>query len=532
MHRLEHRILLIFKKEPNKEFSTTEIVKSVFSKEYEEIRYQLLSTQSDNETKRTAQRKKAELHRRILYHLNKLVNDEILAVSRMKERGEKLFQLGFESGDYVIERRKRKVMISKPKVPSVPIETYEEEGIAKRFDKHTWISRMNSIIIQGDKFNDLTSLYTLLTKVFSYVNDCAGINQFEILLQKQNFEDITNFINKVNIDTQDFNKEVSLVIDFANVNDSIRLTEFLYFYCHLNPQKIHLILKTDPKGMQKHRKTFETAIKLYSTAKRKINIHNNMVHHAPYLVGRAGVYTFEDPEWESFRKQRPDVLFCVCGQISVIIDVHRFFKQYNSAHDFRTLVMKCAKTLMIANRIQRLNSNNYFLDLNKAAEPRPEDLYLLGKNYIRLWNYNLEDPRQKELFELLQSCKRNVDIFCRTEETIYKSCGIPIRFRIVLSSGFSKHQNQGLSQRRYLKRTIRSIKDFDDEEISRGLEERESLLSTFSKADRVRFFRAGEVKAPRIVSEFMMLMNTFELPFFCYDFAERKGELTLDQFFP
>jgi len=43
-----------------------------------------------------AKRKKFQLHRKLLYYLNKLIDEKILRISRIQEKGEKTFALAIE----------------------------------------------------------------------------------------------------------------------------------------------------------------------------------------------------------------------------------------------------------------------------------------------------------------------------------------------------------------------------------------------------------------------------------------------------
>ncbi|MFH1072687.1 MAG: hypothetical protein V1743_04630 [Nanoarchaeota archaeon] len=530
MHDLEYKILTIFKKDPEKEFSTTEIVKEVFEKEYGEIKEALMSGITDIESKKAAHQKKGELHRKILYHLNKLVTDEILKISKTEAKGEKHFMLALSPGEYVIEKHQRKILISKPEIPSIPIDAYEEKKIIKKFDKESWVSRFNALLIQPHQHRDLAYISNLISKVFSYVNDAIGIYGFEQFIEKNTPESIQNFIHKLSIDCQDYNKEVSIIIELNQVKDQFKIIEFLETYAQLNPDKIHIIFSLDSQELQKSRKIIETAVRLFASQKRKVNIANRQLHSSPYIIGKAGTYTFNDAEWELLRKENIREEMMVCGQISLLIDVFRFYKHYSSAQEFRNMIMKAAKTLLVSNRIQRTNASHYFLELNRIVEPYASAFYFLSQNTIRFWNYDLERPEQQHFIELLESCKEEVEKFCRTEETIYKSCGIPIRFRIHFSSKFSRYDQEMFSQMTYIKSTIRKTKDLEKETITRFIEEREKLFKVFGGCDRMRFFRTGEYRMADIIHEFSHILNNHELAFFCYDFSDRRGDLSLHQF--
>jgi len=530
MHALEYKILTIFKKDPEKEFSTTDIVKEVFEREYGQIKEALVSGFPDNESRKTAQQRKGELHRKILYHLNKLVTDEILKISKVEAKGEKHFMLALAPGEYVIEKRQHKILISKPEIPSIPIDVYEEKKIIKKYDKESWVSRLNAVLIQPQQHRDLTYISSLISKVFSYINDAIGIYRFAEIIEKNSAGHMQNFLHKLSIDCQDYNKEASILLELGQTSDQLKIIEFLESYAQLNPDKIHIVFSLNPQELQKNRKTIEAAVRLFASQKRKINIVNRQLHSSPYIIGKAGTYTFNDAEWELLRKEKIQEEMMVCSQISLLVDVYRFYKNYASAQEFRNMIMKAAKTLLVSNRIQRTNASHYFLELNKIIEPYASAFYFLSQNTIRFWNYDLDRPEQQHFIELLESCKEEVEKFCRTEETIYKSCGIPIRFRIQFSSKFSRYDQEMFSQMTYVKSTIRKSKDLEKESITQFIEEREKLFKVFAGSDRVRFFRAGEYRMADIIHEFSHILNNHELAFFCYDFSDRRGDLSLHQF--
>ena len=82
---------MLFKKNPQKEFSTTEIAEEAYKEEFYEIEASLKRSINDKGTILKAKREKGKLHRRLLHQLNKLVNDEILSVIKVTGKGEKHF---------------------------------------------------------------------------------------------------------------------------------------------------------------------------------------------------------------------------------------------------------------------------------------------------------------------------------------------------------------------------------------------------------------------------------------------------------
>ncbi|MFH1400254.1 MAG: hypothetical protein ABIH41_01930 [Nanoarchaeota archaeon] len=528
MHDIEYRILSTFKKDPSHLFSTKEIVKEVFSEDYPAI-LELLSS-PDRPAVNDAKQRMGMLHRRVLYHLNKLVTDSILRLAKIEEHGEKCFELALDPGEYVIEKRQRKIVISKPDVPPLAIEAHEQRKIVARYDIDTWISRLNAIMIDPRAVDELSTLYNAVSRLFGYVNDVIHIAHFEHVLERNPVEDVGSFLRRLDIDSKDYNKTISIGIDLSGKTEAALFISFIEHFATINAENTQIIWQVSSKEFSKHKRLFEAVAKVFSEHTIKIQIHNTDLHAQPIIVGRAGVHTFDKENWQTYEGAEQLPFAVTCTQSTLIIDVHRFFTQHTSASEFRELVMKCAKSLLIANTIQRRNANHYFRGLHSLDHSLTHDLYRHSRNIIRLWNYDLDAPNMQHFLDILRSCRSELDEFCHTEEGIYKSCGIPIRFRIAFSSKFSKLDPDQYSFRAYKKSSIHSGKDFLEEPNKTFIERREELVKIFEGADRVRFFRSKDLNAAEVVRELAMIIGNYSLPFFCFDFATRKGNLKITQF--
>ena len=117
---------------------------------YEE--YTSFSEKQDIENKR----KIAQLHRKLLHHINLLIRDGLLRVNRHGEKGHKFFVLNIGDNEEITEltpKYKKTIVVSKPQVPTMPIEGYEQQEIIKRYEEATWIDRLNSVVIFCKKLN-------------------------------------------------------------------------------------------------------------------------------------------------------------------------------------------------------------------------------------------------------------------------------------------------------------------------------------------------------------------------------------------
>ena len=83
MNKTEYNLLLFFKKNPEKEFSTTDILVNIFPEDYKDTEKVFKNQFADKQMLNKAKRKKGQLHRKILYYLNNLVEEDILKISKI-----------------------------------------------------------------------------------------------------------------------------------------------------------------------------------------------------------------------------------------------------------------------------------------------------------------------------------------------------------------------------------------------------------------------------------------------------------------
>ncbi|MFA6090108.1 MAG: hypothetical protein WC755_09705 [Candidatus Woesearchaeota archaeon] len=312
-------------------------------------------------------------------------------------------------------------------------------------------------------------------------------------------------------------------------------------YAELAPENVVIILQTNSKALSNQTRLTSQIIKKFSEYKLRINIQNKDIHKAPYLIGRAGTYTFDDEEWNQYLENiKGKTLGLCCSNTSIYIDVNKFFKEKHNYAEFRELLLKCARALLLATSMQRKKSDILFKPINIINENNQSKFFSMSYNYIRLWNYGsvfidkstLENEEEKfEKFRnLLESTMTELTEFCKAEETIFKSCGIPIRYKVVLSSAFERFDKEFMSPRTYKKFTVKGLDDFYTETAIKDIRQRESLFRIFNGGDRIRFFRDRNFTPEEVISEFNFLLNTFNLPLISYDFESLKGEVTLNNF--
>jgi len=126
------------------------------------------------------------------------------------------------------------------------------------------------------------------------------------------------------------------------------------------------------------------------------------------------------------------------------------------------------------------------------------------------------------VIDLIESIKQEVDEFCITEETIYKACGMPTRFKVAFSCAFSEFDEE-LSEKQFKKILINKFDDLYSPEIKEYLQARAKVFKIFDGGDRVRLYRTGRFLPEDIIRELNIILNSYQLPFICYNFGKLKG---------
>lgn len=529
MHNTEEVILNLFKNNSTKELNTEFLAKEIYTKEYAIIENILES--SDKINLMEGKRKKFQLHRKLLYYLNKLVESNIIKVSRIAEKGEKYFILATGEGDTIIEKGYKKIIITKPPITTTYIEQYESKEIMKKYEEDSWINRFNSILLECFKTEDIHQKYNILTECLITTNDVIALNDFENILNNSLDTAIKDFIDKIIKDTENSSNNISIIINIDKVNSNIYT--FIDYYTKLNPKNINIVFNISNKDIPKYSNIIQHIFEKFSDSKIKINFKNKDLTNVPYFKGRAGIYNFDEEEWNIYyTKFKGKTIGINCSQSQIAINITKFFEKYHTDTEFRIAILNVAKTLLMANTVQRRKSNEYFRNINRLNATNPSDFYKFSRNYIRFWNYDWhkKNDDNDNLFERILSTKELINNFCYNEETIFKSCGIPIRLKIAFSSAFKGYDDKFMGERDYQKININKTEDYYNEEIKEFLQTREKMFEIFDGGDRLRIFRKNNFTTKDILHELGILLSTYKLPFFTYDFSGLKGTIKLTNF--
>lgn len=526
MHFIEKKIIELFQQKNQNELSTTEIVKIIFKESYDAISKELEFC-TDKEKIRDAKNKIAQLHRRALYHLGKLVKDKVLIISKIEGKGEKFFNMSNEDQQLAVKGKYKNIIIA-PQYDFSEIEQYHSLGIVQRFKPETGITKINTAIIECNN-KDLKNIYPLIKTAMTIINDGIALKNFQFLTDSYDLDLIKELIDKINKTSSEYDKKISLLIETSKIQKQKMMEQFIELFSKLNPKNLYFIIEISGKEIRKKVELVKRIIECFSRCRIKIYIKNIDIIPAPIVVGKAGIYTFNDFEWEKNEKIIEQEPLIICGQNSLLIDLERFKEYFKEKHELKTIMSACCKELLMISKLQRKNYQEYFRNLQEHVK-LGKGVISLATNYIRFWNYNWKDENKELIIDILNNCKEVVQEFCYTEETIFKSCGIPLRFKVIFSSGFRKFDKTTLSERKYKKMTIRNIDDFKKKEIVDFINFREKINEIFNNCDRVRFFRSGIIDNDDVLHEITFILNSYKLGFFCFDFTERREIIKLTDY--
>lgn len=526
MKDTEYSILSLFKKHPSGECSTSEIVRHV--EPVHASRADELINNVFNDRKKTAEGKKllAQLHRKVLYYINKLIEEEILMVSAIGSKGEKRLRLSIDAGEEIlIQKNKRKIIITRPPQPATPIEGYEQKNIVFKYEEPTWISRVNSLLLETRQFSDITALANQIVLSFNHVNDAIGLANFEHILNSHRPNVVASFLQNISGECQDYGRDLTCIIDIDNLTEPADALKVMGCLRKLPKDRLHLVFEMRNSTLERATGFFKPLVELFAEAKVCLNLKNNEVFKPPYILGRAGPYTFDEHEWKVYDKEfRQHTLHVICGQSAIAVDTESYARDNRNPNEFRTLVLKIARSLLTSNTHQRSRSHEYLGGILKGQPEGSKEFMTFSRNYIRFWNYGWKDEHTDPTLpvELLMSAKEEVQRFCASEYTIYQSCGMPTRFDVAFAPAF-KDCAPRLSAEKFQRLVITRPTDLYDERLRRTLRAKEKLFRIFDGGDRVRFFHKGLLDSEEILQEFSMILSSYKFPLLSFDFGEPKG---------
>lgn len=525
MKNIDYEILSLFKGNPSIELSTTDVVSLLFAEEYHVIQSTLHDTLISNDKRKQAKMHLAKLHRRALHYLSKLVQDNLLYITKTEGRGKKYFSLTIHEGEeLIIDKFKRKIIVSKPPAPILPLEDFEEKKYVFKVEPDNFFERVNAILLEGDKFSDLKELYDLIYSLFTNVNDVISINDFERIIQLKEVTELLSFFEDLEEECTSYNKRISCIIDITNIESDPKIISFINTFLSKKYAHINLIFDATSREVLTHSDLFKEIVTSFASNRQKLSIKNDDVYQAPYLIGRAGPHTFSLDDWKRYIKHfQKESKGIICSQASLVADLEYFYQDYPSAKELNELIVKSARSLFFANTYQRKHSQEIFTKLQ--MNPSDAKIFNYSNNVIRFWNYEVfETPEENIHFlDTISEINTQIKEFSKNQETVYLSCGMPTTFKIAFSVAYRQFDKKNPLNEKFEKISLSSTNDLYSEAFRKKISVYEKAASVFDGGSEVRFNRTGNIDPLDIVREINVVMNTYRVPFFCYNFSQQLG---------
>ncbi|MEM4330470.1 MAG: hypothetical protein QW273_00480 [Candidatus Pacearchaeota archaeon] len=514
---VKEKVLEIFK-EKGGELSTKDICSYIYE-DYDLVRHS---------HEKNSKEEVAKVHRRILHHLNELVKEGVLKVAKHGEKGLKFFILNLNEGEEIVslnQKFKKRRTISKPLLPSLPIESYEERGLIRVYEKDNWVERVNSIYIDCTKIEKLKEIEEIIREGLEVINDSLCIENFEELLKKNKTEEVIYFFERIIKEFEDYGKIFNLIINPTRIKEiDISILEYL-----IKKEPVVTIFNLNSDNFYNAYPSLKEIFSLFAKERKIINIKNDKFTKSPIFIGKAGPYSFTPEEWKNKEEAR---VYC-CSQSSLIFDVEKFYSDYGvSVQKFSEVMLNISRSLFYLNYVQRKKAEELFFSLKEQLKKEKKEFLELSRHYIRLWNYSLsimDSYKQEEIINMINEAKKKIESFSIAEETIYKSCGMPIRFKLALSCAFRKSLEE-LSEAKYKRLGIYDFNNLYEQKIRKEIKYRESISDLFNGGNDVSFHRLGDYDIEDIIREVFFILNNMRFPFFSYNLEGIKNSVKLTDY--
>jgi hypothetical protein len=500
-------VLRAWEREPHRTFSTTSLVETIYPQQMRTVKEQI--NFGSKQQQKIGQHLKSKLHRNTLYHLNKLVADGTLQITRVDAHGEKNYAL---ASQLPVHTPSGVIQFLQQPIRTHYIQNELDEKKVFLFEEQGALTRVDAFYLDATKVDGLGHLSRTIEGALRIVNDVVCVGDFQCMLQRYKIEDLEDFLNILTVNTLDEARAVCLLIDIRNTN----VSEFIKLYAQTLPKKVQIIFVCDRKSILS--KDFSRCIELLQERHQKINVHFSPNYESPLFIGRAGAYSIQPAYWEQYKKNGTTIGMIV-SQASIAIDLKKTQKM--AAHEVRELALKCAKALCsIASQQHTYGTAIHTL---KQFNSNTEEFYKASNVYLRFWNYDWETTP-----EVLESSRQQLIQFAKLQETIYRACGLPIHFNVQVSSAFSKF-HPTMSGRVYRKWMINSTAELESAQSKEYLRRRKTYLEQFQSVDRMRIFRAGSPTGEQVAKEIILVSNE-GFPFITIDFKPLQGVRKLTEY--
>ncbi len=532
MGSVKKHILTLFQKEQNTTLSTSAIVDNLYPSLAESSKAILENSYSSHAQKRAIVSQKATYHRKVLYHLNNLVAEGILEVDSIQKKGEKVFRLALLVGDINASSKFDQMRYHMHHIPSTPLEKYEESQVLYKYEPTTWTQRVNAVLLETSLFESAQDLTQTVYDSLAFVNDVIGLNDFETFLQKVGELKATECIEQISYYAKNYHKQICIIFDITNVLREDVMRQFVFGLTKSLSQHIIVIFDVTSKELMLHRNLFADIVFYFSKQNLKLNMKNDDVHQAPYIIGRAGPYTIQPQHWKSYLSQQyKKTKGLVFSQSSVIIDMQTFSQLYATAKEFDSLVEDVCKSLFIS--VLEQHKRRQFFVMQTTQSTSEQLVFSYSHCTIRFMNYvQSQDSLFSEFSALVSQAKEKIRSFSHTQRLLYESCGMPIHFDIHFSHAYRKFSQHISLHEIHNRFTIQQTADIYAQKTKSFFSSYAKFVQLFEGGLEVRFIREGRIQSQDGIGEIAGILNTYSCPFFCYNFQlEEEKHTQLKEYF-
>lgn len=426
-----------------------------------------------------------KVKKRLLYHLKALEKRGEITVVARREHGLKVYRKAYAAYEPHIERT-----------------IFEESGLFVRANEHDWGRSVDSILIDADGLRERTIERMLLA---GRVTDAICVLDPDPMDER--------LLGTLTRRARDLRVTVSLSASKLNAWDdhlTSLITTGAYVVIRLTAAQFSDLA---------YRASLLRSIELALDHGTEWYVQNLDTHEPPVFIGTLGPHTFEAREFAN-RTGR----LHVCTQNTYCVDVNRFLRHHQLS-ELREALLASMDAIGRTNIAVRSRIDDILPD--ELIEPTTLSL---ARTYVRFWNYGLKEPNidQDTVLLLLESTKEVLEHFTIGQETIYTSCGMPMRFRLGFAPLFSSAIPRSFSAKRFPRLEVNSSTTLRSDAVEEMLRDREHTSAIFSGGDRVRIHRHPDVEIESVLREMLWLHKTNSLPLVCYAFRRDAPKTLLD----
>lgn len=443
-----------------------------------------------------SQKDKAKFHRRVLHHIHRLIERNLIRVIQIKAKGERLFAPNLEQTQHF---QAQSVTVRQQSV-ILPVEQYLKQGMVYTYGGERWIEQVNAIVVDCSD----ESCIPIIRESLHVINDVIILQNIESVVSERWLSEIVKEVIKY---CKLHNKRCCILFKFSLIVDDDSCYGFIQSIASRGPSNIILVYEASIKDVHLKKSLFMRVMELYTLYNYKMNI--TRPGDTRFAIGRAGPY--EIPERIGS--------FCV-SQSTIIIDMLEFFQKHKTASHFVKAVIDIAKSLYIAQKYHIRYIKEYFPRLLQSQIDVGS--FYQAPTTIRFIN----SAKVENGLEILKEAKQAVSEYVRIQNRVHVSCGIPWKFKPLFAQGY-RGFNTALDA--FVTDEIPITGSFHVEKIRTELVLREKLAQ-FAVSE-VRILRKGTVTLHDAFGECNYLLSTYAIPVLCYHFqSETAVTKSLEEF--